>query len=244
MHCMFLGWLQYFYGSVISILVHDILPEDALSNLQFVGNYIRQHQKEHNVKHRYRHKLTKLTMFQPKKGYARLRGRAADIAGLSQTMLSLFTHCMNNDDLQQNRIRLFLNLNTQLAAVLSEFSPATGHMALPPQQADSASQIALQMAQVHLLLMEHYKPLNRKVFNITSKTHFAIHAVLLGRHLHPHMVWCFSGETTMHRLQTLWKSCLSGVKLAGGEEGGPQGEIPSLAESQALRTNAQTPQKR
>lgn len=80
MHNFYLGWLQYFFGSILHYLLRYILEGDALENLlNVVAPFIRKHQRDHNIKHRYRPSLTKLTMFEKAKSYPRLRGRAADI---------------------------------------------------------------------------------------------------------------------------------------------------------------------
>ena len=69
----------------------------------------------------------------------------------------------------------------------------------------------MTMAQLHTQLLEHFKGLNIKAFNQTSKTHFALHSVMLSKYIHPYLVWCFKGETMMHKTQRLWKSCLAGT---------------------------------
>jgi hypothetical protein len=80
MHNCYLGWLQYFFGSILFYLLRHVLEGDALTNLMdVVAPFIRKYQRDHDIKHRYRPNLTKLTMFEKKKSYPRLRGRAADI---------------------------------------------------------------------------------------------------------------------------------------------------------------------
>ena len=153
-----------------------------------------------------------MTMIQPKKGFPRLRGRAADIASLDAAMLDLFTSQMDETNEQHCLIRLFLDLNHQLCELLEEFGPRYGFMALPEDHAQNAFMLGLQMAQTHAMLEAHFKDAGRKLFNMTSKTHFVLHALKLSGCVHPKLVWCFKGESTMHRLQTLWKSCLPGVK--------------------------------
>ena len=34
----------------------------------------------------------------------------------------------------------------------------------------------------------------------------------LSCYVHPYLVYCFAGESTMHHVQTLWKSCFPGSK--------------------------------
>ena len=68
------------------------------------------------------------------------------------------------------------------------------------------------MAQLHNQLLEHYEAAGIQIFNMTSKTHFALHALQFSKFIHPFMIWCYKGESTMHRIQVLWKSCLHGSK--------------------------------
>ena len=210
MHCHFLGWLQYFYGSTLSILVNDCLPDSPIQNLLWVGRYIKKTQRDRDKK--FKQRLQKLTMFQPKKGFPKLRGRAADIQSLASAMLALFSEKMDADNRQHREIRLFLSLNNELDDTLDQFSPSSGFMAVPAWQAEKLFRTGLQMAQIHARLMDYYKGEGRKLFNMTSKTHFVLHCLHLSKYIHPKMTWCYKGETTMHRLQILWKSCLAGSK--------------------------------
>ena len=80
MHNSYLGWLQYFYGSILFLLVYHILPDEPLRNLTHtIAPFIKTFQKENVVTQRYRPRLNTLTMFDKKKSFPRLRGRAADI---------------------------------------------------------------------------------------------------------------------------------------------------------------------
>jgi hypothetical protein len=36
------------------------------------------------------------------------------------------------------------------------------------------------------------------LFQVTSKTHMALHCALLSKHINPRVVWCFSGEDMMY----------------------------------------------
>ena len=96
-------------------------------------------------------------MFQPKKGYPKLRGRASDIAGLAHCMFDLWSHCMDQGDQHHLRIRLFLKLNLELKDILETFSPTYGHTALPEPQYTKAFQGGLSMAQLHKQLNEHFE---------------------------------------------------------------------------------------
>ena len=85
-------------------------------------------------------------------------------------------------------------------------------MAIPELPAAELLQKGLQMASLHGLLLESFAAQDIQVFNMTSKTHFALHSLQFSRFVHPYLVWCYKGEHTMQRIQTLWKSCLKGSK--------------------------------
>ena len=210
MHNLYLGWLQYFYGSTMVVLVEDCLPDSPVQNLLYITNFIKEHQKAE--KRQFKQRLHKLTMIQPKKGYPKLRGRAADIQSLHGALLELWTQKMDPANTQHRQIRLFLDLNHQLQNLLDEFSPTFGFISVPEEPAAKLVSTGQTMAQIHAILMDHYKAENRPLYNMTSKTHFSMHSLMLARYIHPSMVWCYRGETTMHRLQVLWKSCLPGCK--------------------------------
>ena len=212
MHCMHLGWLQHFYGSVLSILVHFILPQEPLQNLETLGLWIKTHQRNHRAKHPYRMKLDKLTMIQPKKGYPKLRGRASDIAGLAHCLLDLWMNFMDHTNQQHQQIKLFLKLNLELKNALETFGPSFGHMAIPAEQFEKVFNAGLTMAQLHSQLSSFFEEDGKQLFNMTTKTHFALHSLQFSRYIHPFLVWCYKGESTMHRVQILWKSCLHGSK--------------------------------
>lgn len=207
---MHLGWLQYFYGSIFHLLCFNILPGEALQNLTTIGVFIKTFQNNNRTKHKYLTRLDKLTMFQPKKGYPRLRGRAADIAGLHEAMLALWCNYMVPGDLQHRQKRLCLQLKRKIADILETNSPTYGHTAVPAIAAQQLLEAGLNMAQLHGQLSEYYQGIGLQVFNLTSKTHFFLHALQLSRFIHPFLVWCYKGESA--RVQTLWKSCLPGSK--------------------------------
>ena len=170
---MHLGWLQYLYGSIFHLLCFNILPGEALQNLTTIGVFIKTFQNNNRTKHKYLTRLDKLTMFQPKKGYPRLRGRAADIAGLHEAMLALWCNYMVPGDLQHRQKRLCLQLKRKIADILETNSPTYGHTAVPAIAAQQLLEAGLNMAQLHGQLSEYYQGIGLQVFNLTSKTHFS-----------------------------------------------------------------------
>ena len=89
MHNFYLGWLQYFFGSVFWLLCFECLDLAPLSNLHTIWNFIKEVQQGDNSRHKYRHRLDKLSMFVKKTGFPKLKGRASDIRGLDKALFCL-----------------------------------------------------------------------------------------------------------------------------------------------------------
>ena len=212
MHCSYLGALQHLYGSIIWLLVHECLHAEPLDNLKVVWDFIVKFQKDDASRHRYRHCLEKLTMFQKAKGYPKLRGKAADIKGLDLALCKCFQHYMDPNNHQHIQASALLELNVEIGQLLDSYSPKFGFMAVPQEQHEILVLKSLQMTQLHVQLCEHYQETDISLFNITAKTHFCIHVYLLSKYIHPSVTWCFKGENMMRTSSQILKSCLDGNK--------------------------------
>ena len=211
MHNLYLGWLQHFYGSVFYLLTHECLTDTPLHNLSVIEDFIKSAQSRDRTRQRYRQRLSKLSMF-VKKGYPKLKGRASDIRGLDLSLWKCWKHFMNVESLQHQSIEMFLRLNVEVGTLLNEHGPRQGHFGMPSPFAEQTVEKGCQMAQLHVMLMEHFAASELQLFNCTSKLHFVLHTLKLAKHCHPYLTWCFKNESNMRVVQQLWKSCLSGNK--------------------------------
>ena len=146
------------------------------------------------------------------KGFPKLKGRAADIRSLHSAMLACWSHYMDSANQQHLQILALLQINSELHNVLDRFSPKMGYLALPANVHAEIVPKCFQMVQLHVQLQDHYSGTDLQIFNLTSKTHFCLHTMLLSNSIHPYLTWCFKGETKMKTVQRLWKSCLVGNK--------------------------------
>ena len=212
MHNFYLGWLQFLYGSIMYLLCFQILDGDELANLHQIAMFIKRFQQGDKTKHKFRPRLDKLSMFVKQKGFPKLKGRAADIRSLHSAMLACWSHYMDSANQQHLQILALLQINSELHSVLDRFSPKMGYLALPAHVHAEIVPKCFQMVQLHVQLQDHYSGTDLQIFNLTSKTHFCLHTMLLSNSIHPYLTWCFKGETKMKTVQRLWKSCLVGNK--------------------------------
>lgn len=212
MHNLYLGWLQHFFGSAFYLLTHECLHEEPLSNLKVVEETIGAIQRRDPTRARYRQRLSKLSMFMKSSGFPKLKGRAADIRGLDWALLNTWQQFMDVAVEQHLWVEAFLKLTVEINELMNTFSPRSGCMSIPEPHCSVLFQKGCQMAQVHVLLSEHYAATGVQIFNCTTKMHFTLHTLELSKHCHPYLTWCFKGEANMKAVQQLWKSCVSGNK--------------------------------
>ena len=211
MHNFYLGWLQHFYGSVFYLLTHVCMEGEPLQNLLNLALFLKNVQKKDKTRQAYRQRLSKLSMFTRQTGFPKLKGRASDIKGLDLALCKAWEHfAQGNDDPHLQLVMDFLALNVDIGDLLSTYHPRYGCTFVPEPKYTELVQKISSMAQIHVILRDHYE--GDKLFNITSKTHFAIHSILLSSTIHPCLTWCFKGESMMRVAQRLWKSCLAGNK--------------------------------
>ena len=73
------------------------MPNTPKANLAVVWQFIARYYKEHKTARRYK-AIRKLSMFQRKKGYAKLRGKAAEVMGLGPALLACWKAFMDAED--------------------------------------------------------------------------------------------------------------------------------------------------
>ena len=105
MHAKFLGSDGYFLGSVIFILIFDVLDGSPDDNLAFVLSLIKQYYRTHEYwkQKLARFKTLKMTMVvanprQPYSAFPKLKGKAAEIRHVAPAVLEIWRNHCNCDD--------------------------------------------------------------------------------------------------------------------------------------------------
>lgn len=208
MHAKYLGCDQYLYGSVLYILVFDVLPGSAQQSLNMVWNFMKAYYKKNCPRVRYRN-FSKLTMFIRKKDFPKLRGKAAEVKAFGPLLLQMWTAFSNKNKPEHKLIRLLLKKNVKFDETLDQH-PTSDYYNLPSEVHKEFVEDAFSVAQMHKQLNEIYAAQDMKVFNVTAKTHCVLHIAMAAEWVHPGLYWCYSGEDFMRVIQVLLQSCVRG----------------------------------
>ena len=114
------------------------------------------------------------------------------------------------DDPQHQQIQLALKLSARMEELILHNKDA---MRFPDSVADEMVSAAKGYAQLNTALAYHYNSEGRRLFDVTIKMHFLIHAAQNSRYLNPRLGWCYSGEDFMNKARQLARSCMKGTPL-------------------------------
>lgn len=207
MHSKYLGMDQYMFGSTLWVLCFMVMTGTPEENLDWCWAFTKRYYKEHGTTTRYRY-LNRLSMFVRKKGYPKLRGKAAEIRHFGPVLLALWAACADPASELHQRIQLMLKLNVRLESILTEHPD---EFALPGTAASEFQEAAFAMAQLQTATATHFMEQGQQLYDITSKTHMVLHCAILSKYISPRVSWCFSGEDNMRVTQTLAQSCVRGL---------------------------------
>ena len=205
MHAKYLGHDQQTYGSVLSLMVHFVLPGQPEKNLETIWKDIQEYYREFQTPVRYKY-LNRLSMFQ-RKTYPKLRGKAAEIKYLAGPLLHVWQKYYNPQLSIHRDILLYLKLNLQIEEQLVDNKDNTS---FPEEEAARFEGSVTSMLLLLTRIAEHF--LDENLFNITQKAHFIQHVALLAGYINPRLLWCFMGEDMQKRMATLAKSCVRGQR--------------------------------
>lgn len=211
MHVKYLGYLQFFPGSVLWLLCHEILPASPIANLRGIGLYVRRFQIRNDAPSKFPlEAFQRLSIFQRRKGYPKLRGKGARVRHVSKAIAKLWSKKMSSHDDNHRRIALMSRLDAEVEHILEEYQPNFGFYALPPQPGMQVRAKQSQIAQLYQQLEEEFATKDTPLFNVVSKPHYSHHILDDASSLHPHLSWCWRGEDFMGVASTLLSSCLRG----------------------------------
>lgn len=208
MHCKLLGTDMYLFGSVFYILCFNILEAAPLENLKMCWQFIKQFFKDNGTQDAFKY-INRLTLFVRKSGGHKLRGKAGEIRSLGPALLALWEAKMDFAVLRHRQIRLLLHMSCRLESLIDDNK---GRFVFNEADANRFRELAFNMAQLNVQVSQEFAEAGEhKLFVVTSKMHFLLHAAMMARHINPGLVWCFKGESYMRVTQRMVRACCHGL---------------------------------
>ena len=185
---------------------------DAADAMTEIWKLLDAYFKEHRVSDRF--KRLQVSMFcnasAPSSKFPKLKGRAAEVKSLAAALLHVFELKMDHGCLQHRQIRLALRMSARMEELLVEHKR---EIKLPTEAAAELEKCALAYLQLNTALAQHYNAMGWKIFDITIKFHYLVHASRGAKWLNPRLGWTYSGEDFMQKVRLLTQSSVRGTPM-------------------------------
>ena len=213
MHTKHLGVDQRICGSVIWLLVAELLPGSFDDNRATLLAQMRAFWSGTSMRG-----ITNLTrgMFLGevndhlcKKTFPCLKAKAAETQACVQALEAIWTEHMDATSELHVLVQLVLQFSALIDRKLREEADSWHPT---PKTCDDLMTAALSMLQCMTRLSKEYLRQQRCLFQLTFKSHWLVHALQIAAWISPVHVWTYSGEDYMGKGKILMQACLRGRK--------------------------------
>ena len=155
LHTKHLGVDQYFFGSMLHLLVFSILPGSPDDNMQAVWGAMQQFLKDTKTKDSF--SGIRVSMFSntasPNAQFPRLKGKGAEVRNIGPALEHAFRQHMDPQSTQHKQIALGLRMSVRMEELLTTHAD---EWKLPPDAAREMTTCATNYAQLATALANHY----------------------------------------------------------------------------------------
>ena len=208
MHTKYLGADQYFFGSVLWVMVYLLLPGTPVDNIAVVWQASETYYIQNGTPCRYSGITLRMFAYSDS-GYPKLKGKAGEIRHFGHALHDIWLASMDRDDEFHRNIELGLRASCQMEFLLDKHAD---EFVFPPDDALLFLEWTCLYCQVQSKMANYRR---QQIFNITMKHHYLIHCASRAGSLNPRLGWCFRGEDYMNYIRGLSHSCLPGTPKIG-----------------------------
>jgi hypothetical protein len=209
LHVKHLGTDSWFYGSVLTLLVKQMLPGTISVNFDQVWQDLRANFSTMGTPCRYT--SMKESMFIASNGFPKLKGTGSQMRYLVKPLAATFAKFMDRENQEHRQVLLGLKLSSRFEDILQVHSH---EIRLPSAAHAELLKVAFGFDNIVTSLGNKFHARGEQYFNFTIKFHYLLHIAMYSRYINPMAVWCYGGEGFMQVVKKLVISCQTGTKPA------------------------------
>jgi len=205
MHVRYLGTDQYFYGSVLTLLVFHIMGGDPVQNMAVLFQFFEGWWQDKGVTGHY--KLITVNMFhRASSSQPKLRGRAGEIRRLGKALRAAFDFWKDPAD----ELHSLVSVALKLACDMDDILDANPGWKLTGEPYEAFLHTTHGFCCLFSECAKAAAARTWEMFDVTVKLHYLLHIAYMSKHMHPKLGWCWSGEHFMKISKQLLASCTRG----------------------------------
>ena len=218
LHCKHLGTDQYFYASVIWLMVYTIMDASPEENMAEIVIDIKRQYAALGTPERFNNITLSMVCNKtdPPTKFPCLKGKGAECRHLGAALEEVWKSYMDREDVQHAQISIALRHSVAIEDILTSNRDT---FCFPSATAKAFKHHCFEfLVAFNALAIFYSRDMELKLFDVTIKAHYLAHIGLIGLYMNPRIGWAYSGEDLMHHCQRLMASCCKGTKLQLGSE--------------------------
>ena len=212
LHIIYLGVLQYFLGSVLWLLVHQILPGRPAKNMFTLWQKVVASYQLLGTRSQYNN-LVMGSFIEDKKSrtsYPRLKGSGAECKGLVRPILAIMQELRRP---RNNMDRLIIQFLNKMAFIQESLDEYHHDMFLPKGVAHNIQCAVKEQCLEYVELARLADTESLLLFSIVPKLHWYFHWVERVQYTNPRRGACQVDEDFVGRMKVICHSVMSGSPL-------------------------------
>ena len=214
LHILYLGTVQYLLGSVLWLLVYDVLEGSPQANLQKVWKMIIEEYQ--SIGTLYQFSSMQISFFagkQPHNSYPQLKGRGCQVKGLINPLLNVWKKVMvksKRSVVYKNNVLKALQAQHTVQKIIDDHH---SDVFITKDQVPMLQQAIDDHLEAYSWLALESDKKDEMLFTVAPKFHFLWHLGQRAVYLNPRRAACFIDEDFVKHMKKLCSKCLSNRPL-------------------------------
>ena len=202
LHVLYLGVSGWFLGSVLWVLVYDVMDKDASSNMDTLWEFTTTFYSEHSVANRFGNlNIKSFTDPQaPTKDFPKLKGKGAELKDFACVALAAWLHFNKSRSANASRILNALRLYSEAQDLIHEHKD---DMFIPLDKVPAFQKCIGDFLLDYTALARAADRSKKLLWNTVPKLHWMYHFGVRAKFLCPRVGSTFLDEDFMGRLRTM-----------------------------------------
>ena len=212
MHTMHMGTSMYMLGSVLHVLVFQILPGSPLANMEIIWTEICEQYRLLNIPSQYSSLgiSTFVDAEKPRMVYPRLKGRAAEVKWLVPVLLVLWRRHKRAGVQMDDWVEACLAAQVRLQEIMDDEPRA---FLMDEGLARELRAVADRMLSFYARLAHAANEAGDLLWTVAPKHHQLWHLCAKAIYMHPRRGACYIDEDFMKRVKAIVQACTAATPL-------------------------------
>ena len=212
LHIVYMGTAQYMLGSVLWLLVFDVLTDDCYENMSKVWNVIAEAYKSDRAIAQYSSLTIRQFCVEDKhdKHFPKLKGKGAEVKHVVGPILQAWKELVPNTCEQKQEISDLLQTQLDIQSLLHDYSDL---LLLPSSVSEKLRTLVDNLSLRYQRLAARAETEGKLLWSQPTKFHWLWHLAERSQYMNPRRGNCMMDEDFVGRIKDIAAACADGTTL-------------------------------